>query len=466
MIRTSLRGRLLASVAAIQIIGAAVATYLVVDHERRQSYVAFDAKLGETTAVVRSLVEAPDEAGASFILHREFLSLPSDVRYFIADSKGRLIGQSPGWTAPKSLPSGPRAFITVPSGTVVYRALVLQNLPAVDAESPGAVPPTLTLICEAPITPVEAQIHRVELQALAACVALLALSTMISAGAIRRGLRPLRELAVSAGGIKVGQWSVAEIEQSRGVVELAPLASALVSLVERLRAAFEREQQFVGDAAHEMKTAIAIVRSTLQVALQTDRTAAQYRGELEAALGDTNRLAALVRSMLNLARIETPDRGQPVAETARTEVHAQARLIKDRFHSLAEDRGVLIVLEEASGEVWVRMTEDDLVTVLSNLVENAIQYSSPGQHVTVRIESRGGACLLRVIDQGCGIPEAALPHIFDRFFRGDASRARTTGGIGLGLAIVKALVGNAGGLVSVESVEGEGSVFLVELPSR
>src|ERR1700730_18733766 len=104
---SSIRARLLASVAAIQIVGAGVATYLVVEHERHQSYNVFDANLGEEAAVVRSLVEAPEEGDDSIVFHREFMALPKGDRFFIADSTGRKIDGSDGWSDIKHVAGEP-----------------------------------------------------------------------------------------------------------------------------------------------------------------------------------------------------------------------------------------------------------------------------------------------------------------------------------------------------------------------
>ena len=110
------------------------------------------------------------------------------------------------------------------------------------------------------------------------------------------------------------------------------------------------------------------------------------------------------------------------------------------------------------------MSAEDLLTVLSNLVENAIQYSDVGTHVVIGIRASDGRCHITVSDQGCGIAASALPHIFDRFYRGDASRSRATGGFGLGLSITRALVLRANGAISVQSEPGSGTSFTITLP--
>ena len=460
----SIRARLLASIGAIQVLAAILATYLVVVHDRRESYIAFDAGLSEQAAVLRSLIEAPDDdRGETFTFHREFLSLPRGARYFIADAGKKSIATSPGWSPPQPLPGQDRNIVEFSSGSTRYRALVLRRVPMEDSEFEGGPVPRLTLVYAAPVAPVELHIQNVEYRAFGACLALLGVVTAITASAITRGLRPVRDLASNAARIDVNQWTLPEIEKSRQVPELAALAAALGNLVDRLHAAFERERQFFGDAAHELKSSVAIIRSTLQLSLQADRTAAEYKAGLESALADTNRLQNLVVSMLNLARIESGET-ELRSEPAAAEANAQAQQVAQRLRPLAEEKGVAIVLEETPREAWVSISDEDLFAILSNLVENAIHHSGEGQRITVSLLAAKDVCSISVIDKGSGIAQAVLPHIFDRFVRGDQSRSRSSGGAGLGLSIARALVVRAKGSISVQSESGKGTTFSVVLP--
>ena len=138
--------------------------------------------------------------------------------------------------------------------------------------------------------------------------------------------------------------------------------------------------------------------------------------------------------------------------------------MKDRLRSLAIQKDIRVEIDADRQEAWVRMSEEDLLTVLSNIVENAILYSDPGKDVMIGIWRASGLCNVSVSDQGCGVTQSALPYIFDRFYRGDASRSRATGGVGLGLSIAKALILRANGTISVQSEQGKGSVFTITLP--
>jgi signal transduction histidine kinase len=264
--------------------------------------------------------------------------------------------------------------------------------------------------------------------------------------------------------IDVGHWTLSELEESQRFSELRPLANALMNLVDRLHTAFDRERQFFGDAAHEMKSSVAIVSSTLQFALQKERNAADYRVELQGALADTRRLQDLVGSMLDLARIESISSNSSPAEIAIAEVHAEAQRVTERLRPIAAQKDIQIEIDAEQHDAWVRMSEEDLLTVLTNLIENSIQYSDFGKRVTVKVRTGGGQCSVIVSDEGRGISSTALPHIFERFYRGDVSRSRATGGVGLGLSIVQALILRANGTISGRSEQGKGTAFTIVLP--
>ena len=110
------------------------------------------------------------------------------------------------------------------------------------------------------------------------------------------------------------------------------------------------------------------------------------------------------------------------------------------------------------------MQSDDAEVLCSNLLMNALQHSLPGGHITATVQTQGGFTELRVIDEGSGIPEAALPHVFERFFRADRSRSRDSGGAGLGLSICKAMVERSNGTIQIRSVVGKGTEVRVTLP--
>ena len=221
-------------------------------------------------------------------------------------------------------------------------------------------------------------------------------------------------------------------------------------------AAFAREKRFVGDAAHELKTATAVVRSTIQLLMLKSRTPEEYRAGLDRALDDTERLQALIVQMLNLASVEeTGD-----SETGRTDLADTLRSVVNELEPMAGQAGVHLIPDSASDAI-VPISRERGRILLVNLISNAIQYSRPQGEVVISLQTMPHTVLLQIQDHGCGIAAVDLPHVFDRFYRADASRARETGGTGLGLAICKTIITQAGATLGIQSEQGVGTVVTV-----
>ena len=462
---TSLRRRILTSFALIQCAGALIATCLVVEHERRQAYRALDATLGEQAAAVRALLEAPEGVRTTIRFHKEFLTLPAGDRYLIIGPQNNVLGGSQGWYPGMEFSDASRSTADIEVMGRSYRALVLRHLAVVEPETnPSGPSPSVTIVYATLTEPVEKHIRRVQIDAVEACLVLLIVGAFLSSWALDVGLKPLLDLAHDAECIDVGHWTLPRLAASQRFVELKPLADALQGLVSRLSGAFERERQFFGDAAHELKSSVAIVRSTLQFALQSSRSTLEYEEELQNALHDTSRVQDLVRRMLDLARIESLRTAVEATEQDRSEAYSVCQRVVDSFTPLAVKAGVLIHFIPEQYDAWVAMKEEDLFNVLVNLIENSLAHVECGDVISIRIRYSAGDAELLVADTGCGIAEDARPHIFDRFYRGDRSRSRDTGGVGLGLSIVKALILRAGGTIEFAPGGQGGSIFRISLP--
>ncbi len=237
----------------------------------------------------------------------------------------------------------------------------------------------------------------------------------------------------------------------------------MTSMLGSLHAAFTQQREFLANAAHELKTPVAILKSTLQSLLQRERSAKDYRAGLEQALDDMQRLETLLHSMLRLARAEQWATASAGREMPAVDVSSTCRSAVDRLQALASERNVVLALE-ADGTMLVQADPDDLELVWSNLLENAIRFSPPGEKVRLCMKANGRRGTVEIEDRGPGIAPEELPHIFERFHRGDSSRARETGGYGLGLAISKALVEAYGGTITAENRSQNGTTMLVSLP--
>jgi signal transduction histidine kinase len=288
---------------------------------------------------------------------------------------------------------------------------------------------------------------------------LLAITGVALVWFLRRRLSPLQELAIIAGRVSARSWEFVPPESVLRTAELAPIARSIEELLKGLRQSFERQRQLTGDAAHELKTSIAVLKSSLQLLAMSPRTTQQYEYGLESLLMDTERMEDLANRMLTLARLEEA----PVEQGEASELHSAVRTIAERLLPLAELKQVrLDVRGGESGKV--AMQADDAEVLCSNLILNALQHSPPQGCVTITLDSRDAVTELRITDRGEGIPEAALPHVFDRFYRADRSRSRDSGGAGLGLSICKAIVDRSNGTVRIESTVGIGTQVTVTLP--
>lgn len=245
--------------------------------------------------------------------------------------------------------------------------------------------------------------------------------------------------------------------------ELDRLSLTINRLLDQVAGYVERQQQFVADAAHELRGPLAAIQTTIEVAASRDRSAAEYRDTLEELLDETRQIAKLANDLLLLAEGElAPGSGQ-----ARVDLDVLVQQTAAMFAGVAEERGIDLRVESA-GAVLVTGEPRQLRQVVSNLLDNAIRFTPSAGRVVValaadpiRHEAR-----LTVTDTGSGIEPQHLPRVFDRFFQADAARDRrdTRRGGGLGLAICRTLVERHGGCISVRSEFGRGSEFTVSLP--
>jgi two-component system sensor histidine kinase SenX3 len=225
----------------------------------------------------------------------------------------------------------------------------------------------------------------------------------------------------------------------------------------------QQRRDFITNVAHELKTpngAIGLLAETIAGAAE-DSDAVAYFAE---RIGiESRRLNALVARLIELEKV------QDMSQLGQSADFDASAVVKSAVAALAvtsEERGVK-VSTEVSPSLTVHGQQSLLHSAVRNLVENALHYSPAGStvHVTAALNEERGNVLIRVVDQGEGIPQEALPRIFERFYRVDATRGSATGGSGIGLSIVKHSVEGLGGKVSVWSKQGEGSTFTIEIPA-
>jgi signal transduction histidine kinase len=235
------------------------------------------------------------------------------------------------------------------------------------------------------------------------------------------------------------------------------LGRTLNRMLERLDASYQHASRFSADAAHELRTPLAIMRGELEL-MATENLPDHLLGSVENILGETARLSQIVESLIALGQLDSTG-GKRVHLAV--DLHALAAETIDQMRLLAEEKNIAIS-PPTGAHAMAAGDRDRLKQVLVNLLDNAIKYTPAGGRIGVMVDEAGDQSVLAVSDTGVGIPPDDIPLIFDRFYRVATDRGEV--GAGLGLAIVKSICAAHGGRISVESLAGAGSVFRMELP--
>lgn len=274
----------------------------------------------------------------------------------------------------------------------------------------------------------------------------------------RRLTRPLEEIAAAADTIG-GTNLQARIPEVARDIELREVARVLNDMLGRLEAAFVAQRRFVADASHELRSPLANLRGTAEVALRRPRSAEEYRDSLAVVLSEAERLSRLVDELLILSRVDTNQLGLDVRAC---DLSCLARGSVSAHAAMAQDKGVHLRLEAQPAAIIG--DEHRLRQVVDNLLDNALRYAPVGSEVVVRACREDGRALLSVQDAGPGLSSEDQARVFDRFYRADAARERESGGLGLGLAIAKAIVEAHQGQIALWTELGHGCIFTVLLP--
>jgi heavy metal sensor kinase len=289
----------------------------------------------------------------------------------------------------------------------------------------------------------------------------LALAAALAGGYFlaRRALAPVDRMTLEASAITAAHLHKRLAVGKQGD-ELDRLASTLNDMIARLERSFDETRRFVADAAHELRTPLAVIHNAAEVALDGPREPEQYRRFLEDILEEEGRLKRLAEQLLFLCR---EDAGLTPVVREEVRLDTIVRQAAEPMGELAVANGLTLVAEHLE-PCPVSGDADGLRRLLFNLLDNAIKYTPEGGKVEARCKCDGGSATLTVSDTGAGIPSERLPHIFERFYRADPARSREAGGIGLGLAICRAIVESHGGTIRLESEVGEGTRVIVNFP--
>jgi len=459
-----LAGTSLAGITVLALLGASV--YAAMRHALLSD---FDHSLGADARLVSGMIE---QDGSKLGFEFDSRQMPDFVtdqrhRYFeIWRDDGSVLARSPSLGGRDLQRTGSVGVvvsgIALPDG-IIGHALNMSYSPAQqeqDNKSPPIAARTVGVVVAA--EPIE--VHRTLAQ-LAGLLAILCTAAVVVMGfvlwrVVGRSLRPVTALAGEIGALR--ETDLARCLQADDVPEeLTPVVDKLNGLLGRLQQAFEREKAFTSDVAHELRTPLAGLRSTLEVCRSRPRDPAAYESALDDCRGITDRMEAMVQSLLLLARW---DAGQIEIERRSIDVSIVVSDCWSQFHYRAEHRKLNVTLK-ISGPCMAATDADKLHIVLHNLLDNAVSYIDDGGSLRIMVCQKAGIPTIEIANTGSQIATDQAPRLFERFWRGDAARTDSSLHCGLGLSLSQRLTKALGGDLSIQTIQGGDFVAYLELPA-
>jgi len=421
-----------------------------------------DSLKRRSAQVEQMLMQLPADAPIS-LLDREISNriAPEINNRFVRVSRAGVVVYRSGPPSdrsfdPDQVPALP-ASAESPPGTHIVRAQHLM------LGATGLSTPSGRYLVEMGVTlaPMEAALERL----LDLLILLLPALVICAAGGgywlVSWALRPVDRLSQTA-----EHMSMQDLAQRLPVVRsgdvLERLSNSFNNMLGRLRDSVQTSRQFLADASHELRTPLTVIKGELQELAEAESlSSSEVRERVGSVLEEVARLEHLVSGLLVLSRL---DSGEIQRDWVKVDLAELAASTAEQMRLLAEDRGIEI---ELSGlrPAQIRGDRARLKQIIVNLLDNAIRFTPRGGRVSLRTGLAEGTCLLELSDTGVGIPPAAIPHVFDRFYRVDEARSREDGGAGLGLSIVKSICSLHGAEIRVDSAIARGSNFRITFPA-
>lgn len=291
----------------------------------------------------------------------------------------------------------------------------------------------------------------------------IALAVTVLGGAVAyfvsgSALKPLKRFTAKAERVQL--QSLTEITLSEDeAMEFSRLSRAVNQMLLRLKQAFDAQQQFVGNAAHELRTPLALMQARLDLYMSTDHgDSCPETAETIAMMREqTERLSRMVRTLLDMSELKAVPRND------RIQLAPMIEEVLADLSPLSEKSGV--TLSQSGEDLWITGSDVLVYRAIFNLVENGVKYNRPGGSVCAAVSRRGEKAMIEIKDTGCGIPEDFRESVFQPFFRVDKSRSREKGGVGLGLSLVWEIAHLHGGDVRVRESGKTGTVIELTLPA-
>jgi heavy metal sensor kinase len=311
------------------------------------------------------------------------------------------------------------------------------------------------------VTPIYRLLHRFLVIAIASIPAILLFAGAGGFWLSRRAMQPVYEITKAASSIS--ERSLSErltVPEARD--ELRQLSETLNEMLARLEQAFAQITQFTADASHELRTPVAMIRTTAEHILQRERTVPEYQQMVGQILVESERTSDIITNLLVLARAD-----QRAGQGARKPVNLREVIanLEMRFRVVANRNQLQFEVSQGDQPLFIVGNPQELENLFTILLDNAMKYTPAGGSVRVELGRNGGECSATVQDSGIGISGQDLGHIFDRFYRVDKARSMEDGA-GLGLSIARSVADAHGAAITVSSVLGQGSKFCVRFPVR
>lgn len=435
-------------------------------HEYHVQTQAFDASLVADSESLMGAVQDAEDKDDNVLLDLRTVHVHKSAVFQVEDERGHVLGAAgDAGQAFAAFASHPGFHNQTISGRR-YRFYTLHGLRIIDPGDPdGGTTHRITILYGTPSAHVWSEVlEEIRFYAIAGAV-LSGITAVLIVGVIRRRLAPVRELAAEAERIHSGNWHFRAPESAKETIELRPLARALESALERVQRSFEQQKRFTSDAAHELKTDLAIVKSSLQLLSMRKRSMEEYDAGLARSMQDFTRLEDTVQKLLTLARLEQ-SAGAILSEGLRPSCsfYEAAEEAVYQVRPFAQLKSIEIIIDADGSMPLVPVERRDAVLLCSNLLMNAVQHSFGGGRVHLQLSREADSVILTLKDWGEGIREEDRPYLFHSFYRSDISRSRESGGTGLGLSICKAICDNSGGTIDISNHAEGGVLVTVNFP--
>ncbi len=442
------------AVLAVILVGYSGAVYLLMRHHL---LALTDAALAEELADISGDVlrcgrpeEFSQELGPRYASHDGY-------EFQVSTRKGEVLFRSDGLGA-RGLPIPAQDLQTLPAA---HTSLMLDGLGPVRLARRTVSGPANPLVVQVVVSlaPNERALREL-------LMVLLLTVPPVVAGALgggywlaRKALAPVDRMAATAKEITSTQLD-RRLHAPNSSDELGRLANTFNDMIARLQRSFDEIRRFTADAAHELRTPLASMRTDAEVALRAPRSAENDQRVLENLLEDMDRLTRLVTQLLFLCR---EDAGLPLASRLVVRLDEVVLDVTAHMQVVAKEKGLLLEVPDLPA-CSVYGEPDRLRQLFFNVIDNAIKYTPAEGLIVVSSSSLNGCVHVDVTDSGTGIPDADLPRVFDRFYRADPSRSRAVDGTGLGLAICRSISEAHGGHIAVRNNPGNGCTVTVEFP--